>query len=469
MKIHEYNDMMAYLTRPETKVASLAEELGAGPLRDELVEDFDPSQESYEEYLRRKRLMEGRRLDVRGGGQIIGKPGGLVEPGVTNYAKRSHAKGAGKRTVEEIAEATAAKYEDIIDEFHPGKSWDELTIKQQDNLKSTHLYRQKFEPNTIRVRVGDKVHKIQMKGIKPNLATSTQKGLRLLNKWKKNPTDRNWIEIFRAPSETGQTHQSDFSRNLRKYVQGDDIPPQTKEVFDKIGIKNIVGTKNANQIKTYTTDAFKKIRPVPATAVAAEQTLYESAEKVIEINKHFKTNPKITLNELTAKIYKSAFTGAKVSDVAKRDMVTQVSDDVAKYLEALSKTKEGKVARVIPRGLKSEWRPPTGKNFEDIKKYILSQTEGYRFREGTLRRYKYSIRDSMLKLSPGTTWNLEKQLKNITGVLDHAVGLSATHELAPGYTALYQDLEKKLNSIKGTDIDRDFTRILREVIKDKKF
>ena len=57
--------------------------------------------------------------------------------------------------------------------------------------------------------------------------------------------------------------------NLRKYFQGDDIPPQTKAVFDKIGIKDIVGTKNANQIKTYTTDAFKKIRPVPATAVGS--------------------------------------------------------------------------------------------------------------------------------------------------------------------------------------------------------
>ena len=44
MKIHEYNDMMAYLTRPA-------------------------------------------RVAVRGGGQIIGKPGGLVESGVTNYAK----------------------------------------------------------------------------------------------------------------------------------------------------------------------------------------------------------------------------------------------------------------------------------------------------------------------------------------------------------------------------------------------
>ena len=39
MKIHEYNEMMAYLTRPGMKT----------------------------------------------GGQVIGKPGGLVEPGVTNY------------------------------------------------------------------------------------------------------------------------------------------------------------------------------------------------------------------------------------------------------------------------------------------------------------------------------------------------------------------------------------------------
>ena len=45
MKIHEYNEMMAYLTRPAMKT----------------------------------------------GGQVIGKPGGLVEPGVTNYGARMYA------------------------------------------------------------------------------------------------------------------------------------------------------------------------------------------------------------------------------------------------------------------------------------------------------------------------------------------------------------------------------------------
>ena len=116
--------------------------------------------------------------------------------------------------------------------------------------------------------------------------------------------------------------------------------------------------------------------------------------------------------------------------------MTTVSDDVAKYLQAL------KNARAIPRGLKSEFIAPTGKNLDNIKKYITSQSEGFRFREGTLRNYKYSIRDSLLEYPENYTRNLENKLK-IKGVLDHAVGLSATHEVAPGYTGLYQDLEKK--------------------------
>ena len=44
--------------------------------QDELKEKFDPSQETYEEYLRRKSMRENA---AQGG--VIGKPGGLVEPG----------------------------------------------------------------------------------------------------------------------------------------------------------------------------------------------------------------------------------------------------------------------------------------------------------------------------------------------------------------------------------------------------
>jgi cell division FtsZ-interacting protein ZapD len=57
MKIAEYNEMMAYLLRPAQE-AKLVDDLEPGSLKDELLKDFDPSQETYEEYLRRKSMRE---------------------------------------------------------------------------------------------------------------------------------------------------------------------------------------------------------------------------------------------------------------------------------------------------------------------------------------------------------------------------------------------------------------------------
>ena len=70
MKIAEYNEMMAYLLRPAQQ-AKLVDDLEPGSLRDELLKDFDPSQETYEEYLRRKSL-ERKKLAI-GGGAFVGE------------------------------------------------------------------------------------------------------------------------------------------------------------------------------------------------------------------------------------------------------------------------------------------------------------------------------------------------------------------------------------------------------------
>ena len=74
MKIHEYDQMMAYMLRPatgdrekfaigtkpdtvpNTQFAAFADDLEPGSLKDEMLKDFDPSQETYEEYLQRKSL-----------------------------------------------------------------------------------------------------------------------------------------------------------------------------------------------------------------------------------------------------------------------------------------------------------------------------------------------------------------------------------------------------------------------------
>ncbi len=68
--VAKYNGMMSHLTRPpapKTQVANLVDDLEPGPLKDELQDKFDPSQETYEEYLQRKGLGE-RPFNAANGG-----------------------------------------------------------------------------------------------------------------------------------------------------------------------------------------------------------------------------------------------------------------------------------------------------------------------------------------------------------------------------------------------------------------
>ncbi len=88
-KIANYNQMMSWLTRPskpKTQVADLVDDLEPGSLKDELLKDFDPSQETHEEYLRRKNLdrpfnaQDGGRANLAiGGGSIVGENLGTRE------------------------------------------------------------------------------------------------------------------------------------------------------------------------------------------------------------------------------------------------------------------------------------------------------------------------------------------------------------------------------------------------------
>ena len=70
MKVSEFNQTMAYLLKPKPKmqVAELVDDLEPGSLKDELLKDFDPSQETYEEYLQRKNL--DRPFNAQDGGRV---------------------------------------------------------------------------------------------------------------------------------------------------------------------------------------------------------------------------------------------------------------------------------------------------------------------------------------------------------------------------------------------------------------
>ena len=114
--------------------------------------------------------------------------------------------------------------------------------------------------------------------------------------------------------------------------------------------------------------------------------------------------------------------------------------------------------------MSSQWSPPTGEKLASIMSYIGNQTEGFRFREGTLRKYKFSIRDAALNLAPNTTYNLRNTLKGTPGVIDEVVGLSSTFKNAPGYTEFMQLIPDNINK-KKIVIDNKFKVVLENALQ----
>ena len=372
----------------------------------QILEDFDISEETMHK--------DGGRIDM--------KPGGIVEPGVTHYALTDVERSARYR------------------EKHRKTTSLEFTAK------------------------GEKIT-VDIPQLRPDSKLKFKELINGVEKWKVEPTTENWIKIFKKKKGSGkgpQQYTYGWSTELRKFLQGEETAyPLIKKIFEQTDIKKVLGLdkEHVKMIKSY-----KNLQsPAIATIIAKEKALYASAKKAIQINKIFKTNPEITLEALTREIHKKDF--ARAGKIGKVEMMTTVSNDVARYLEALSKTEEGIVARVIPRGLKSKWIPPTGKNLKNIKDYIFSQSGGFRFQDQTLRDYKYAIRDSILKLKPNTSLALEAKLAKIKGAADHVVSLSAVYKNAPGYLEAIQKIEGAINAAKSNKLDKPFKEALELAFK----
>jgi len=269
-----------------------------------------------------------------------------------------------------------------------------------------------------------------------------KKGLKALTEWKKNPTAYNWIKAFGYKSESGQNKQTEFAKDLRDYIKGKLTKQTTKELFDRLEVKNYL-KNNINDIKDLDKSLIEK-RQSAGTQARAESQLAASAERIEPINEQFKKNPNIGLEELTKNIYGKEFT--KVDDIEKLKLATQVSDDVAKYLEALKGIRGG------VSGL------PTGDKLKKITNVIESNTPGYRFREGVLRNYKFNVADEARGFDFNYTQNLrDKITEGAKRVVDESVGLSATFKNAPGYLESTQFLKQATNEIKSKQIDKPFS------------
>jgi hypothetical protein len=127
----EFKANRAMIQEPRTMdQASLKDDLEPGPLKDELLKDFDPSQETYEEYLQRKNLE--RPFNMNQGGRI----GFSEKPG---FAKSRYFKSTLYKKRKEAKEKGLI-YNEKTKRFHkpvekPISKYDKLTADQKKYFK----------------------------------------------------------------------------------------------------------------------------------------------------------------------------------------------------------------------------------------------------------------------------------------------------------------------------------------------
>ena len=159
-----------------------------------------------------------------------------------------------------------------------------------------------------------------------------------------------------------------------------------------------------------------------------------------------------------------------------KDSLRKISADASKYAEFLYGVRE--VTDADGKRLKLPSVEKRGDYLFELIDETLGLEEGekgkvrpLKFGSGYERDRMFAIRDGLLGLKEGQT---EAQRKNIMGLLkkgynlDEVAGLSATHEIAPGYTELVQGLKKKINADKMVKIDKPFARIFEQVITGEK-
>ena len=123
-----------------------------------------------------------------------------------------------------------------------------------------------------------------------------------IKKWKQNPTQENWIKIFRVGATAKTTSkQLRTSVQLRDFLQNKSVKePLWKGLFEKSNIKKLLNLSEADvsKIKTYTPEVFASTRGLIGSKVAALRTPLEKGTndlpEIVKIFDKYKYNTNLS-------------------------------------------------------------------------------------------------------------------------------------------------------------------------------
>jgi len=444
--------------------AALVDELEPGPLKDEMLGKFNPDQETYEEYLQRINLE--RPFNMNQGG-IIGKPGGVVEPGVMYYGKKVLSPPDNWEGTKEEWNALDRKKRFRF--RNPGGMSDRSIgnqYKGKNHLPKVREYLRKVFRKKDSITFDD-LSDLKKKAGVPDTAKIESDISRLIN----TKEFKGKVSTKMKDLQLGQTERF---RNILRDIKN--TLPKGKKQFVNVSYL----AKKHKLPGKYDAGSYYRILQEPEfkNTFVGLTTKTQSNPRIIRFAEEFEKLYNMqdidrnTLEELSKNIY---------GDTSKKSMAA-VKADAARYAEFLYGVRGGYDQPKIIDADGKQLKMPSVEKRGDYLFELIDETVALEEGEkGKVKPLKFgtsedrlrmlAIRDGLIGNTPGQTesqrLNIKKLLKKGYN-LDEVAGLSATHEIAPGYTELVQGVKAKINANKLKEIDQPFSRIFEQVITGEK-
>ena len=150
------------------------------------------------------------------------------------------------------------------------KDLSEIELKRKKQAKKMREWRAKNPRpySKIEFTLNGKKLSAQLSQLKQSSIDSLVELATGINKWKKDPNSKNWVDVFRMPqTASGNIKQTTYSKYLRDFLQGNEVPKTTKALFNQLKIKEALNlsAKETSQIESYTAKLFASERPAEAT------------------------------------------------------------------------------------------------------------------------------------------------------------------------------------------------------------
>ena len=262
-----------------------------------------------------------------------------------------------------------------------------------------------------------------------------------------NKTGGKWID----------QNSSQKSKIAAGTITGEGGGSKTKTVVPTEGEKKLIKNWEKNTGKKYKNQNPSNQWKIRTGTVLGVDKSASFDASINAIRNAFVADPDATLEELAKEVYGSDFKKANKS--GKLRMMTDISNDVPKFMEALMGVRSVKGFRI-----------PNEEIMLDIISNIENNKKGFRFADNTLRLYKFRIRDMALGFDSNMTINERHKLntlkKGMGLSVDETGTLSGTFDKAPGYTSGSQLIDHNLNILKGHTIDKRFNHVLKAMMSD---